>query len=208
MFEGLLRDFKVGVRGLARRPGFAVAAILTLALGIGANTAVFSVIQHVLLAPLPYREPDRAVVIWSKWRGFDKTWVSDAEAIDYKTRITAFTDAGAWSVPQVNLTGDGDPVRIGAAARDAQSLRRARRDAACRTSVHGRRGDCDAIDGRHPELRPVAAAIRRRTGRRPLDPGQRRRAAGRRRHAEELPAADRLRRRRRGADAALAAVSA
>ncbi|HYN09978.1 MAG TPA: ABC transporter permease [Vicinamibacterales bacterium] len=115
LFDGLLRDLKIGVRGLIRRPGFAMAAILTLALGIGANTAVFSVIQHVLLAPLPYREPDRAVVIWSKWRGFDKTWVSDAETIDYKTRVRAFSDAGAWSVTQVNLTGDGDPIRIGAA---------------------------------------------------------------------------------------------
>ncbi|HEY7476247.1 MAG TPA: ABC transporter permease [Vicinamibacterales bacterium] len=115
MFEGLLRDVKVGVRGLIRRPGFAAAAILTLALGIGANTAVFSVIQHVLLAPLPYREPDRAVVVWSKWRGFDKTWVSDAETMDYQTRVRAFSEAGAWSVAQVNLTGDGDPVRIGAA---------------------------------------------------------------------------------------------
>ena len=115
-FEGLLRDLKVGIRGLLRRPGFALAAILTLALGIGANTAVFSVIQHVLLAPLPYREPDRAVVIWSKWRGFEKTWVSDAEATDYKTRVRSFADAGAWSVAQVNLTGDGDPIRIGAAA--------------------------------------------------------------------------------------------
>ncbi len=116
MFEGLLRDLKVGIRGLVRRPGFTLAAILTLALGIGANTAVFSVIQHVLLAPLPYREPERAVVIWSKWRGFDKTWVSDAETIDYRTRVRSFADAGAWSVQQVNLTGDGDPVRIGAAA--------------------------------------------------------------------------------------------
>jgi predicted permease len=115
LFEGLLRDVKVGVRGLIRRRGFAAAAILTLALGIGANTAVFSVIQHVLLAPLPYREPDRAVVVWSKWRGFDKTWVSDAETMDYQTRVRAFSEAGAWSVAQVNLTGDGDPVRIGAA---------------------------------------------------------------------------------------------
>jgi len=113
--DGLRRDLKVGVRGLLRRPGFAVAAILTLGLGIGANTAVFSVIKHVLLAPLPYRQPDRAVMVWSKWRGFDKTWVSDAEALDYRSRVRAFSDAGAWSVAQVNLTGDGDPIRIGAA---------------------------------------------------------------------------------------------
>jgi putative ABC transport system permease protein len=113
--DGLRRDLKVGVRGLVRRPGFAVAAILTLGLGIGANTAVFSVIKHVLLAPLPYRQPDRAVMVWSKWRGFDKTWVSDAEAMDYRSRVRAFSDAGAWSVTQVNLTGDGDPIRIGGA---------------------------------------------------------------------------------------------
>ncbi|MGE5833780.1 MAG: ABC transporter permease [Acidobacteriota bacterium] len=113
--DGLRRDLKVGVRGLLRRPGFAVAAILTLGLGIGANTAVFSVIKHVLLAPLPYRQPDRAVMVWSKWRGFDKTWVSDAEALDYRSRVRAFSDAGAWSVAQVNLTGDGDPIRIGGA---------------------------------------------------------------------------------------------
>ncbi len=114
--ETLVQDLRLGARGLWRRPGFSAAAVLTLALGIGANTAVFSVIQHVLLAPLPYQDPDRAVVIWSKWTGFDKTWVSDAEAADYATRVPAFSAAGAWSGAQVNLTGDGsDPVRIGAA---------------------------------------------------------------------------------------------
>jgi hypothetical protein len=53
-------------------------------------------------------------MIWSKWRGFDKTWLSDAEVIDYQTRVKAFSSAGAWSGLQVNLTGDGDPVRLGA----------------------------------------------------------------------------------------------
>jgi predicted permease len=85
-----------------------------LRLGIGANTAVFTVVRHVLLAPLPYQDPDRAVMIWSKWRGFDKTWLSDAEVIDYQTRVKAFSSAGAWSGLQVNLTGDGDPLRLGA----------------------------------------------------------------------------------------------
>jgi predicted permease len=112
----LLRDLRIGVRRLLRAPGFTLAALTTLALGIGANTAVYSVVRHVLLAPLPYHEPDRAAVIWSKWRGFDKTWVSDAEALDYKTRVPAFTDVGAWSVVQVNVTGDGsDPARLGGA---------------------------------------------------------------------------------------------
>src|SRR6187549_1152953 len=109
------RDVRIGIRGLLRRPAFTLTALATLALGIGANTAVYTVVRHVLLAPLPYHEPDRAVMVWSKWRGFDKTWVSDAEVIDYRTRVKAFSAVGAWSGAQVNVTGDGDPVRIGAA---------------------------------------------------------------------------------------------
>lgn len=112
---GLGQDLRYAVRNLRQHRGFAAVALFTLALGIGANTAVFSVISHVLIAPLPYREPDRVVDIWSQWKGFDKTWVSDAEAIDYQTRVGAFEAAGAWSGGQVNITGDGDPVRVGAA---------------------------------------------------------------------------------------------
>jgi predicted permease len=113
---GFGQDVKVGLRGLRRQPGFTAAALITLALGIGANTAVFSIVRHVLLAPLPYKDADRVVVIWSKWRGFDKTWLADAEVLDYKTKVQAFEDAGAWGGTQVNLTGDGvDPARVGAA---------------------------------------------------------------------------------------------
>jgi hypothetical protein len=68
-------DLRYAVRLLGRQKGFAAAALLTLGLGIGANTAVFSVVRHVLLAPLPYANPDRVGVIWSRWKGFDKTWV-------------------------------------------------------------------------------------------------------------------------------------
>lgn len=115
-FSDLWRDLRYAARVLKRQPGFAASAILTLALGIGANTAVFSVIQHVLLAPLPYTEPDRVGVIWSKWTGYDKTWVSDAEVEDYRTRTTVFDGVGAWSVGQANLNGDGEPARVGGAA--------------------------------------------------------------------------------------------
>ena len=111
----LTQDVRFGWRSLWKRPAFAVAALLTLALGIGATTAVYSVVRHVLLAPLPYRDADHVAVIWSKWRGFDKTWLSDAEAADYKTHISAFEDAGTWGVQQVNLTGEGDPARVGSA---------------------------------------------------------------------------------------------
>lgn len=108
-------DLRYAGRGLRKLPGFTIAAVLTLALGIGANTAVFSVVKHVLLTPLPYAEPERVAVIWSKWRGFDKTWVSDAEADDYRRRTSSFVDVAAWSVGQVNLNGDGDAVRVGTA---------------------------------------------------------------------------------------------
>lgn len=110
---GMWQDVRFSVRNLLKQRTFSVVALLTLALGIGANTAVFSVIRHVLLTPMPYRDADRVVDIWSKWKGYDKTWVSDADAIDYGTRINAFESAGAWSSGQVNLTGDGDPIRIG-----------------------------------------------------------------------------------------------
>jgi predicted permease len=115
-FSDLGRDLRYAARVLKRQPGFTAAAMLTLALGIGATTAVFSVIQHVLLTPLPYREPDNVAVIWSKWKGFDKTWISDDEVRDYRTRTASFEDVGAWSVGQVNLNGDGDPARVGSAA--------------------------------------------------------------------------------------------
>jgi putative ABC transport system permease protein len=115
-FGDLWRDLRYAARVLRRQPGFTVAAMLTLALGIGANTAVFSVIQHVLLAPLPYTDPDNVGLVWSKWRGFDKTWASDAEVVDYQTRIAGFQEVAAWSVGQVNLNGDGDPARVGRAA--------------------------------------------------------------------------------------------
>ena len=115
MSSAFWQDVRYGARGLMSARGYTIVALLTLALGIGANTAVFSVVRHVLLAPLPYDDPDRVALIWSRWRGFDKTWLSDAEVIDYQTKVPAFADAGAWSVTAVNLTGDGDPVRIGAA---------------------------------------------------------------------------------------------
>jgi putative ABC transport system permease protein len=113
VMNGLRQDVTVGVRGLLRTPGFAVAALVTLALGIGATSAIFTVVRAVLLAPLPYAEADRRVMIWSRWISFDKTWLSEQEILDYRRLSRTMTAVAGWSSGQQNLTGDGEPMRVG-----------------------------------------------------------------------------------------------
>jgi predicted permease len=111
--EIFLQDLKYAIRGMRRSPGFTAAAILTLALGMGATTAIFSVIRAVLLAPLPYSEPERRVMIWSRWKDFDKTWLADGEVMDYRREIPSVESVAAWESDAANLTGGGEPVRVG-----------------------------------------------------------------------------------------------
>src|SRR5215204_2905059 len=115
-FDTALQDVRFGTRSLRRNPAFATIAILTLALGIGANAAIFSVVNAVLLRPLPWNEPDRAVMIWSKWTAFDKTWVATGEVVDDRRRAQTLSEVAAWGEGQVNLTGDGDPERVSGAS--------------------------------------------------------------------------------------------
>ena len=119
--HSILQDFRFGLRALRRQPGFTAVAVLTLGLGLGATTAIFSVFRAVLLAPLPYDQPDRHVMIWSRWAGWDKTWVSAAEARDY-AGARLLRDAAAWATGRVNLTGGGEPERVGAAEATANIL--------------------------------------------------------------------------------------
>ncbi len=112
--ETLMQDLRFGARALRRNPGFAAVAVVTLALGIGANAAIFSVVNAVLLRPLPWSDPDRAVMIWSKWTAFEKTWVAEGEVVDYRKRAATLQEIAAWGDGQVNLTGDGDPERVAA----------------------------------------------------------------------------------------------
>jgi putative ABC transport system permease protein len=115
-FETAWQDLRFGARTLRRNPGFAAIAVITLALGIGANAAIFSVVNAVLLRPLPWSEPDRAVMIWSRWVSFDKTWVAEGEVVDYRRRSRTLVEVAAWGEGQVNLTGDGEPERVAAAS--------------------------------------------------------------------------------------------
>jgi putative ABC transport system permease protein len=111
------RDVRYALRSLRRNPGFAAVAALTIALGIGANTAIFSVVNGVLLRPLPYREPGRLVTIANHWEGREgvAASVSPAEYFDYLDRITAVEHFGAYSTGFMSLTGDGEPERIAVA---------------------------------------------------------------------------------------------
>lgn len=116
ILETSWQDLRFGYRTLRRNPGFSAVAVMTLALGIGANAAIFSVVNAVLLRPLPWRDPDRAVMIWSRWVSFDKTWVASGEVVDYRRRSRTLSEVAAWGEGPVNLTGDGEPERVAAAA--------------------------------------------------------------------------------------------
>jgi putative ABC transport system permease protein len=112
MFDAFRKDLLYGWRSLRRQPGFAVVTILTLALGIGANTAVFSVVNGVLLRPLPYPAPERLEYITSQFPGlnFDQFWVSLPEFVEFRDHNRAFASVGAYNVGAANL-GTTTPTR-------------------------------------------------------------------------------------------------
>ena len=114
--ETLLNDIRYGARGLWKRPGFTAIAVLTLALGIGANTAIFSVVNAVLLRPLQFRDPDRLVMIWedATFAGFPRNTPAPANYVDWKNQTQSFEDIAATNEGTFNLTGDGNPERVAA----------------------------------------------------------------------------------------------
>ena len=112
--ETLIKDIRYGVRGLLKRPGFTVIALITLALGIGANTAIFSVVNAVLLRPLQFRDPEQLVVVWEEasFAGFPTNTPAPANYVDWKNQNQSFADMAAAASNSFNLTGDGEPERI------------------------------------------------------------------------------------------------
>ena len=109
--EQLRQDSHYALRILARGRGFVAVAVLTLALGVGANTAIFSVVRGVLLRALPYPEPRRLVAIQSVIRG-SVTAVSPPDFLDWRAQAKSFTGVAAYFLSTTNLTGDGDPERL------------------------------------------------------------------------------------------------
>jgi putative ABC transport system permease protein len=108
------RDLRRAWRSLARTPGFSLVTLLTIALGIGANTAMFSVLSAVLLKPLPYAHPEQLVYISTQFPGlgFDQFWVSPPEFLELQERTRSFSAIGAFSVGQANLTAPERPRRV------------------------------------------------------------------------------------------------
>ena len=106
-----LQDLKYGVRTLIKNPGFSVIAIITLALGIGANSAMFSAVNGILLRPLPYKNSNQLVNVWgtsAKYPGFRMT-VSTPEFNDVKAQSHSFEDMAQYHNRSMHWTGHGDP---------------------------------------------------------------------------------------------------
>jgi predicted permease len=117
LLESLAQDFRFGVRMLGKSPGFTTVVVLTLALGIGANTAIFSLVDGVLLRPLPYAEPERIVVFLQSYPsvGLPRWGISQFLFASFRAQARSFERSAAYTNRGLNLTGRGEPVRVQAA---------------------------------------------------------------------------------------------
>jgi predicted permease len=115
-WERLWQDARIGLRLLRRNPGFAAAAVLTLALGLGSAVAMFSVVDAVLLKPLPFREPERLVRVWEAKDPGDRNVANGWNVLDWRERSHSLSALAAIQATGVNLAGAGDPVAVPALA--------------------------------------------------------------------------------------------
>jgi predicted permease len=116
------QDLRFSLRMLRKSPGFTAVAVATLALGIGANSAIFSVVNAVLLEPLPYGQPERLVYLYSQFPtlGFEEFWISPPEYRELQERARSFDALGAWRTGRVNVAGAESPVRVTSAVVSAE----------------------------------------------------------------------------------------
>ena len=113
----LAQDIRYALRAFARNPGFTLAAVLSLAIGVGANTSIFSVANALLLRPLPYKNANRLVILWNRSPGLNITedWFSPAQYLDIKNGHHGFEQVAIAIGGKFNLTGEGEPERVGVA---------------------------------------------------------------------------------------------
>jgi predicted permease len=118
--DNFRQDIRLAVRGLLRAPAFAAVTILTLALGIGANTAIFSIVNGVILRPLGYPKPEQLMYLTTQFPafGFDQFWVSPPEYFEFRELNQSFAAVGAYSTGEVNLTAGDRPLRVRSASVD------------------------------------------------------------------------------------------
>jgi hypothetical protein len=113
--SGVLQDVRYALRQLRRSPGFTAVAVLTLALGIGANTAIFSIFNATLLRPLPYKDPGRLVILWStipRWGFSGPGSLTDPDYVQWQQQNQVFEQIAAFRGQTSNLTGRGIPERL------------------------------------------------------------------------------------------------
>ncbi|HSL69475.1 MAG TPA: ABC transporter permease [Longimicrobiales bacterium] len=113
--DPFLKDLRFATRRLFARPGLTIAAAVTLALGIGANTAVYSLVRGVLLEPLPYEQPERLVMIWIPGHASDQTHLSPREWVEYRRMSRSFEHLASYTMVPANLTEGAEPERVHAA---------------------------------------------------------------------------------------------
>src|SRR5215204_3819116 len=114
VFADLLHDLRYAVRMQLKNPAFTIIAVIALALGIGANTAIFSVVNTVLLRPLPYKHPERLVMVWEDATryGYPRDTPAAANFVDWRDQNQVFESMAAIADTSFNLTGSGDPERL------------------------------------------------------------------------------------------------
>src|SRR5512139_2060964 len=129
MWDTMFRDLRHVARGLARSPSFTIVAVATLAIGIGATTAVFSVVDGVLLKPLPYPEPDRLVAVWHDAPGAPGLTavagglqLSPSMAVTFQDENRSFEQIGLWLPQTANVTGFAEPEQVAAVYVTSQTM--------------------------------------------------------------------------------------
>ena len=110
--DNLLNDLRYGLRMLLKKPGFTAVAVLTLALGIGANTAIFSVVYGLLLRPLPFSDSDQLAMVFTSTSQIKRDWLAYPDLQDFREQSQLFSEMCGFVPQSVNLTGSEEPTRV------------------------------------------------------------------------------------------------